>query len=112
MRYRILSTVLWLYTMMQSEINIQVIIVWIIAFFAMSYKWTYVFPSITLLAVLGTHYTIDTWYYVCLFLAVMSMFISIFTLPYGSVNMSSTESMDCGYSSGDIGSCDTGDGGC
>ena len=109
MRYRILSIVLWLYTMMQSEINIQVVIVWIIAFFAMSYKWSYIFSSITLLAVLGTHYTVDTWYYVCLFLAVMLMFISIFTLPYGSVNMTSAESMDGGYCSGDMGG---GDGGC
>lgn len=73
-----------------------------IAFFIMSYKWTYVFPSIILLSSIGMHYTTDTWYYACLFLVIMSMFITLFTLPYGSVNISNSH-IDSGYGGGEIG---------
>ncbi len=110
MRYRLLSNILWLYTMLQSEINLVVIVCWMAAFVLMSYKWTYIFPVITLVSLIGMHYVVDTYYYLLLFLAVMSMFMALFTLPHGVPNMSREYPYnDAGYYGGD---CDAGGGDC
>jgi hypothetical protein len=96
--------------MVQSEITIVVVICWIIAFALMSYKWTYIFPTVTLVSLIGMHYVVDTYYYVFLFLTIMSMFMAIFTLPYGTPNISNYGSLDSsGYYGGD---CDIDGGGC
>jgi len=95
--------------MLQSDITIIVILSWIVAFALMSYKWTYFFPTITLVSLISIHYVVDTYYYLFLFLAIMSMFMALFTLPYGTPNLSKNNSLYAGgYYSGD---CDISGGG-
>ena len=110
MRYRILSIFLWLYTMYQPSITISVVIIWIVAFLLMSYKWTYIFPIITLISLIALHYTEGYIYYIFLFLGIMSMFIAAVTVPYGSgPSRDNYSGNDSGAYSGAY--CDTSGGG-
>ena len=96
--------------MLQPEITVIVIICWIVAFLLMTYKWTYIFPTLTLVSLISIHYVTGTYYYLFLFLAIMSMFMALFTLPYGTPNMVNNDSLDTnGYYGGD---CDSGGGDC
>ena len=94
MRYRVLSVFFWLYGLMQPDFGLDVAVSYGIGFGLMAYKWTWIFPTILYVNAIALHLTDGMSYYVAWFFVLMSLFISIFTLPYGTVDPNAPEPTD------------------